>query len=79
MAASALDAAGNHVLEKLFVPGRVDDDVLPPRGAKRNLRRVDRDVLRLLLEQSIEQKGVFEFHSFRGASLLYGCDLPFGQ
>ncbi len=54
--------AGDHVLEEFLVPRRVDDDVLPLRRAKRNLRRVDRDVLRLLFEQRIEQKGIFELH-----------------
>jgi len=58
---------------------RVDDDVVAARGPKRNLRRVDRDVLFLLLEQGVEQKREFEFHSFRRASLFDHVHLPIGQ
>ena len=37
--------AGHHVLDELLVAGRVDDDVFALRGAKPDLRGVDRDVL----------------------------------
>ena len=40
------------------------------RGAERNLRGVDGDVLRLFLQKSVEQESKFEFHPFRGAGLL---------
>src|SRR4051812_5655711 len=42
--------ARNHVLEELLVTRRIDDHVAPQVAAERNLRRVDRDVLRLLFE-----------------------------
>ena len=71
--------AGDHVLKKFLVPRRVDDDVVPRRGAKLNLRRVDRDVLLLLLQQRVEQEGVFEVHALRRASLLDLLDLAVRQ
>ncbi len=79
IAASALRRAGDHVLQKFLVPRRVDDDVLAPRGSKRNFGRIDRDVLFLLLKKRIEQKGKFKLHSFRRARLFYLFDLAFGQ
>jgi hypothetical protein len=71
--------ARDHVFQKFLVARRVDDDVVAARRPKRNLRRVDRDVLFLLLEQSIEQKRELKFHSFRRASLLHHVHLSVGQ
>ena len=71
--------AGDHVLQKFLVPWRIDDDVMAPRCSKRNLRRIDRDVLLLLFEKRIEQKS-----DIRTASLLprrpFACSiLPSGS
>ena len=59
--------------------GSINNDVLPKRSSKWNLRRVDRDVLRLLLEESVQQECIFELHSFRRTCSLDARDLPFRQ
>src|SRR5580765_5728991 len=51
---------GDHVLEKLLVPRRVDDDVVPALPTEKRPRRIDRDPLFLLFEKGIEQKRIFE-------------------
>ena len=71
--------AGDHVLEKFLVAGRIDDDVTPPLRAELNLRGVDGDVLLLLFQQRIEQKGVFKFHALGVARLLNLLNLPVRQ
>ena len=58
---------------------RVDDRVLPARGPKRNFGCIDRNVLFLLLEQRIEQKGIFKFYPLSRARLLHHLDLPCRQ
>ena len=62
------------------MPGRIDDDVGPLRRAELDLRGVDGDVLLLLLEQRIEQEGVFELHPLRSRGLAWICStLPSGS
>ena len=58
---------------------RVDDHVLPLRRSKRNLRRIDRDVLFLLLEQGIEEKSILKLHPLRRAGVLDAFDFSFRQ
>ena len=58
---------------------RVYDRVLPARRPKRDFRCIDRNVLLLLLDQRIEQKGIFKFHPLSRARLLHHVDLPCGQ
>ena len=71
--------AGDHVLQEFLVSRRVDDDVFASRRSKRNLGRVDRDVLILLFEQRVEQKSEFKFHSLRRARFLHHLDLAFRE
>ena len=52
--------AGDHVLQELLVPGRVDDDVGPLGGLEEGLGRVDGDVLLPLLLQRVHQVGELE-------------------
>ena len=58
---------------------RVDDDVVTPGAPKLNLRRIDRDVLLLLLRERIEHKGVFERLALRRATRCEALDLALGQ
>ena len=71
--------AGDHVLQELLVPRRVDDDVGTAGRLELDLRGVDRDVLLLLLEQRIEQEGVFKLHPLLAARRLDLLDLAVGQ
>ena len=52
--------AGDHVLQELHVPGRVDDDVAAPRGSEEHAGRVDGDALRLLVAERVDQERVLE-------------------
>ncbi len=71
--------AGDHVLEEFLVARGVDDRERAAFRAEVNLGRVHRDVLRLLLQQGVEQEGVFEFHSLRLAGGLDLLGLAVGQ
>ena len=71
--------AGDHVLQEFLMAGRVDDDVVPPGAPKLNLRRIDRDVLLLLLGERIKHKGVFERFSARCARFAKAFDFALGQ
>ena len=51
---------GDHVLQELDVPGRVEDDVVPSRGLEEHAGRVDGDPLRLLVLEGVDQEGVLE-------------------
>ena len=70
---------GNHVLHEFLMAGRVDDDVVTPGAPKLNLRRIDRDVLLLLLGERIKDKGVFERPALRLARLPQALDFPVWQ
>ena len=63
---------GDHVLEKLLVSGRVDDDVLPRVPREKRTGRVNGDALFLFFQERIEQEGVFELLSLLAAD---GLDL----
>ncbi len=52
--------AGHHVLEKLDVSGRVDDDVVTSGALEEDAGRINRDSLRLFILERIEQEGVLE-------------------
>ncbi len=71
--------AGDHVLEEFLVSRRIDDDVGADGGLELNLRGVDGNVLLLLLEQSVQQEGEFEFHPLFPACLPDLFDLAIGQ
>src|SRR6185436_19577874 len=51
----------DHVLEKLFMPRRIDDDIVPAFPAKERPRGIDGDALLLFFKKRIEQKCVLEF------------------
>ena len=70
---------GDHVLQEFLMAGRIDDDVVAPGAPKLNLRRIDRDVLLLLLGERIEDKGVFERLALRRARLPQALDFPVRQ
>ena len=70
---------GDHVLQKLFVTWRVDDDVRAPLRFEPDLGRIDRDVLTLLFEQRVEHKREFELHPLLRARFLHHLDLAFRQ
>ena len=71
---------GDHVLQEFLMTRRVDDDVVTPGAPKLNLRRIDRDVLLLLLRERIEHKGVFERLALRRARLAEALSiLPSGS
>src|SRR4029453_14985764 len=69
----------DHIFQKLFVTRRINDGVATSRRPKRDLSRVDRDVLLLLFEQRIEQESKFELHPFTRAGLLYFIDFSLGK
>ena len=46
------------------MPRRIDDDVIALSRVKRNLRRVDGDILSLLFRKSIEQKSKLKLPAF---------------
>jgi hypothetical protein len=71
--------AGDHVFQKLLVPRRINDDVRPLGRLELNLRGINGDILLLLLEQRIEQKGVFKLHPLLAAGLLDLLHLSFRQ
>src|SRR5262245_550527 len=71
--------SGDHVLQKLLVPWRVDNDVLPTLPREERSRRIDRDALLLLLQESIEQECVFEFLSLLPTDGLNFIQLAFRQ
>jgi hypothetical protein len=69
--------SGDHIFQKLFMTWCVNDGVATSRRPKRDLSRVDRNVLLLLFEQRIEQERKFKFHPLSRAGLLYFIDFPF--
>src|SRR5207247_9395829 len=71
--------AGDHVLQKFLVSRRIDDRVTAARCSKRNLSRIDRNILLLLLDKRIQQKREFKLHPFSRTGLLYLLNLSFGQ
>ena len=79
MAASALDAPVIMFFKNSLWPGASMITYCRSRRAKRNLRRIDGDVLLLLLEQSIEKKSILEFHPLRRAGLLDLSIFPSGN
>ena len=52
---------GDHVLEKLLVPWRIDDDVVPALPAEKCPRHIDGDALLLFFKKGIEQERILEF------------------
>ena len=70
---------GDHVLEKLDVARRVDDDVLALGGVEEAPRRVDGDALGLLVLERIQQEGVLEGLGVAAARLLDLLQLALGQ
>ena len=63
---------GDHVLEKLLMPRRIDDDVVPALPAEERPRRIDGDSLLLLFKKGIEQERILEFFALLPAD---GLDL----
>ena len=55
-----LGGSGDHVPEELYVSRSVDDDVVALRGHEVDARGFDRDALRLLVLERVEQEGVFK-------------------
>ena len=70
---------GDHVFDELPVPGSIDDLKRPSRMTKFNPRGVDRDVLRLLLKQRIQEEGVLKRHPLLPAGLFHRLQLPLRQ
>ena len=71
--------AADHILEKFLVTRRVDNDVGPLLRLELDLRGVDGDVLRLLLQKSIQKERILELHPFLATSRLDLLDFPLGQ
>ena len=67
---------GDHVLQELDVAGRVDQDVFASLSPEETPRRVDRDALRLLVLQGVEEEGVLERLAGTLARGLHVLDLP---
>jgi len=63
--------SGHHVLEEFDMPRRVDDDVVAARALEKDPRGVDRDPLRLLVLQRVEEKRIFKG---LGVSVAAGAD-----
>ena len=70
---------GDHVLEKLDVPRRVDDDVAALLALEKAPGGVDGDALGLLVLQSVQQKGVFKGLGVAAALVPNGLQLALGQ
>src|SRR3954463_2344477 len=71
--------AGDHILQELLMPGRVNDREPALVCPKMDLGSINGDVLLLLLHESIEDKGVFETAAIpltRGPNRL---ELSFGK
>ena len=75
----AAGRAGDHVLEKLLVARRIDDDVVALGGAEPDLRGVDGDALIALGLQRVHQEGPFERHAAPLGHRLDRLELAFGQ
>ena len=58
---------------------RVDDGVARSRRSKRNLGRVDCDILLLLFDQCIEQESEFKLHPLGRTGLFYIFDFALGK
>ena len=69
----------DHVLQELDVAGRVDDDVVARRCLEEHARGVDRDALRPLVLERVEQKRVFERPGRPGAERLNLVELAVRQ
>src|SRR4029078_6263796 len=70
---------GDHVLEKFFMPRRIDDDVVPALPTEKCPRRIDRDALLLFFKKRIEQERVLEFLSLLPTDRLNLLKLPIRQ
>ena len=71
--------AGDHVLQKFLVPGRVDDDVLTARPLEEGAGGIDGHALLLLFQERVEQEGVFKLLALLLADGLDFFDLAFRQ
>ena len=71
--------AGDHVLQKFLVPGRVDDDVLTTRPLEKSAGGVDRHALLLFLQEGVEQERVLELFALLFADGLNLFDLALRQ
>ena len=70
---------GDHVFKKLLMTWGIDDHIGTLVGAKLDLRRINCDVLLLLLKQRIKKERVFKLHPFGFTCLANLIDLPFRQ
>ena len=71
--------AGDHVLQKLLVAGRVDDDVLALVRVEPDLGGIDGDVLVALGLERVHQVGPLEGHAAALGDLLELLQLALGQ
>ena len=71
--------AGDHVLQKLFMSGSIDNDVLPPVPDEKRPGRVDRNALLLLLQKCVKQERVLELLALLAADRLDLFQLAFRQ
>ena len=72
-------SSGNHVLDELTVPGRVDDHVVARRRAQPDLGGIDGDALVALGLEGIHEERPFEGHAAPLAHRLDGLELALGQ
>ena len=72
-------SAGDHVLEKFNMAGRVDDDVPALVGLEEAARRVDRDALILLVVQRVKKEGILERLRVAAAVFADGFQLALRQ
>src|ERR1043166_6020023 len=71
--------AGDHIPKEFLMAGGIDDHVVPNCRPKLNLRRIDRDILLLLLRQGIEEERIFETPTLSGAARPKRLDLSLRQ
>ena len=71
--------ARHHVLQELDVARRVEDEIAALRRAEEHARRVDRDPLRPLVLERVEQERVLERLRGAGAEILDLLQLPVRQ
>ena len=74
-----LGGAGDHVLDELAVPRRVDQDVMALIGVEEDLGDVDGDALVALRLQRVQQKCPFERHAALFAHRAHRLELPSGS
>jgi hypothetical protein len=72
-------SSGYHILQKLFMPGRVDDDVVAPTRFEPDLGDIDRNVLIPFRLEGIHKERPFKRHPATATDGLDLLEFPLRQ